>query len=284
MAGDWIPMRTDLWECPEVVRLLSAICPDSVRDPSKAVREKSKIIGALFRTWALFDTYTDDGILHGYTAEVLNASVGMDNWAENLQHIGWLAINEQSVVMPEFNVWLSSSAKARLKDAQRKRNERKEASEDCPKPVRKSADKNRTTGQDRTGEYSEQNRTEQNRGEGLAMCEADLPDLATMHVDPLDIGTKMADGSVFNCISDGLLSNPAAVCSWFRRQLASTDPVLPGNRAALVLALCAARAATLKKNANSKTAYFVTLVAGCAWNGVKRHRMEAIKQLQEVLP
>lgn len=152
MAGDWIPMRTDLWECPEVVRLLSAICPDSVRDPSKAVREKSKIIGALFRTWSLFDTYTDDGILHGYTSEVLNAAVGIDGWAENLQHIGWLSINEQSLSMPGFETWLSSSAKARLKDAQRKRNSRKEASESCPKPVRKSADKNRTTGEERTGE------------------------------------------------------------------------------------------------------------------------------------
>lgn len=152
MAGDWIPMRTDLWECPEVVRLLSAICPDSVRDPSNAVREKSKIIGALFRTWSLFDTYTDDGILHGYTSEVLNAAVGIDGWAENLQHIGWLSINEQSLSMPGFETWLSSSAKARLKDAQRKRNSRKEASESCPKPVRKSADKNRTTGEERTGE------------------------------------------------------------------------------------------------------------------------------------
>lgn len=157
MAGDWIPMRTDLWECPEVVRLLSAICPDSVRDPSKAVREKSKIIGALFRTWSLFDTYTDDGILHGYTCEVLNAAVGIDGWAENLQHIGWLSINEQSLSMPGFETWLSSSAKARLKDSQRKRNSRKDASESCPKVVRKSADKSRTTGE----ESREENNTEE---------------------------------------------------------------------------------------------------------------------------
>lgn len=177
MAGDWIPMRTDLWECPEVVRLLSAICPDSVRDPSKAVREKSKIIGALFRTWSLFDTYTDDGILHGYTAEVLNSAVGIDGWAENLQHIGWLSINEQSLSMPGFETWLSSSAKARLKDAQRKRNSRKDASESCPKPVRKSADKNRTTGEERTGEISNTTHTPRDAGNSTpSTVEGSSPD------------------------------------------------------------------------------------------------------------
>lgn len=153
MAGDWIPMRTDLWDCPEVVRILSAMCPDAVRDTSKAVRMKSEILGAMFRTWSLFDTYTDDGILDGYTSDTLDAVVGIQGWSANLQHVGWLLIEAQRLVMPKFDAWLSSSAKARLKDAQRKRNERKQASEDCPKSVRKSTDKNRTTVQNNTEQY-----------------------------------------------------------------------------------------------------------------------------------
>lgn len=134
------------------------------------------------------------------------------------------------------------------------------------------------------GRDSEQNRTEQIGDDGLAKCEAELPDLAAAPVDPIDFGSKMQDGAVFTCISDGLLGSPSAVCSWFRRQLSTTAPVLPGNRAALVLTLCAARAAVMKKDANSKAAYFASLVSGRKWNGIKRHKEVAIKQLQEVLP
>lgn len=132
-------------------------------------------------------------------------------------------------------------------------------------------------------DITEQNRTEQNRGDGLADCEQDLPELAAMTVDPLEFGSKMQDGAVFKCLSDGHLSNPSTVCAWFRRQLSTTDPVLPGNQAALVLTLCAAKAAVLKKDADSKVGYFASLVAGRKWKGVKRFRTEAIKQLEEVL-
>jgi hypothetical protein len=87
MAGDWIPMQKDLWACPEVVRILSAICPQNVRnDADKCpqnvrssadkLRTKCEIVGAMFRTWSLFDTFSDDGILHGYNSETLNEEIG----------------------------------------------------------------------------------------------------------------------------------------------------------------------------------------------------------------
>jgi len=152
MAGDWIPVRTGLANEPEVVRIVSAICPQSVHDLSARVRTTSAVIGALVQTWALFDSLTDDGILHGYTAEWLNAQVGIDGFAENLQHVGWLVLHEQSVEMPGFTTWLGHSAKRRLKDAQRKRAERKTPSANRPQNVRIAADKKRTTGQDRREE------------------------------------------------------------------------------------------------------------------------------------
>lgn len=132
MAGDWIPMKVDLWECPEVVRILSAICPQNVRDVSatcphdvhtmsERTRAKCEVIGALHRTWSLFDQHSDDGVLHGYDAFSLNEAVGIHNWAENLQHVGWLIINEDSLEMPGFSRFLGQSAKKRIKDAERKR-------------------------------------------------------------------------------------------------------------------------------------------------------------------
>lgn len=180
MAGDWIPMRTDLWDCPKVVRILSAICPDFVRDASKAVQEKSRIIGALYRTWSIFDTYTHDGILDGYTEQTLDSMVGMQGWCANLQHVGWLIIEPQRLIMTEFDVWLSSSAKARLKDRQRKKNERSEESDKRPKSVRKNLDKNRTTGQESTEE--EVNTLSPAPSQGRPTSKEEVLDYAKSHV------------------------------------------------------------------------------------------------------
>ena len=156
MAGDWIPMRSDLWDCPQVVRILSAMCPQDVRTVSETVRIKSELIGALFRLWSLFDTYTDDGILQGYDAVTLNQMVGIDDFAENLEAVGWLKIRPNALEMPGFSRHLGQSAKRRMRDAQRKRDSRKSASASCPQNVRSGADKKRTTEQNRTSKKKKQ--------------------------------------------------------------------------------------------------------------------------------
>jgi hypothetical protein len=132
---------------------------------SERVRIKSTILGALVRTWGIFDSYTDDGILHGYDAHTLNEIVGLENWAENLQHIGWLEIRSQTLVMPGFDTWLSSSAKARMKDRERKRVSRKSTSEIRPENVQKSADQKRTTGEERREENKNKKPPKSPKGE-----------------------------------------------------------------------------------------------------------------------
>lgn len=128
MAGDWIKMRTDLWDHPKVVRIVSAICPDGVRDYSA----RCKIVGALYRTWALADTHADDGILDGYDAAALDFLVGIDGWALNLQHVGWLVVEPQRLVLNNFTKHNGITAKRRAEDAARKGR------------VRKVSEKNRT--------------------------------------------------------------------------------------------------------------------------------------------
>ncbi len=137
MAGDWIPMRTDLWECPQVVQILSAICPQG----ADRVRAHCLIIGALWRTWSLFDSYSADGKLSGYTEKDLDDAVGMEGWSLNLQHVGWLIVEPQVLIMPEFEEWMSNSSKRRKADARRKRKTRENVSAKCPQ----AADKMRTT-------------------------------------------------------------------------------------------------------------------------------------------
>jgi hypothetical protein len=139
LAGDWIKMRMDLWDHPKVVRIVSAICPQGVRDVSL----KCRVIGALYRTWAIADTHSEDGILDGYDAESLNASIGIDGWAENMQHVGWLVVESQRLIVPRFTEHNGESAKKRAEDAKRKRLVRKTSAK-RPQRVRKSADKKRT--------------------------------------------------------------------------------------------------------------------------------------------
>lgn len=139
MAGDWIKMQTHLWDHPKVVRILSAMCPQGVRDTSARCR----VIGALFRTWALADAHSEDGILDGYDADALDSAVGIEGWSMNLQHVGWLIVETQRLVVPRFSEHNGASAKRRSEDAKRKKNVRK-MSDDSPKNVRSRADKMRT--------------------------------------------------------------------------------------------------------------------------------------------
>ena len=167
-------MQPALWDCPEVVHLLSAMCPHSVHNLSNncpdVVQKTSDrmwarcaIVGALFRTWSLFDQHSTDGTLEHYDAAALNEAIGIEKWAENLQHVGWLIITPQSVVMPGFEKWMSQSAKRRLRDAVRKRMERdaspKSTSEICPQSVRNLSSEKRTRGEERRGQKSRDNNT-----------------------------------------------------------------------------------------------------------------------------
>jgi hypothetical protein len=138
LAGDWIKMRSNLWDHPKVVRIVSAICPQSVRDLSARCR----IIGALFRTWALADAHTEDGILDGYDADALDSAVGIEGWSANLQHVGWLIIEPQRLILPGFTDHGGQTAKRRAEDAARKGRVRK-ASAKSPQPSGQNAEQRR---------------------------------------------------------------------------------------------------------------------------------------------
>lgn len=148
MAGDWIKMRTDLWDHPKVVRIVSAICPDGVRNFS----ERCKIVGALYRTWALADTHADDGILDGYDAAALDFVVGIEGWSLNLQHVGWLTVEPQRLVLNNFAEHNGASAKRRAEDAARKGRVRKMSAK-CPQKNGQMSGKLKNREEKRREEY-----------------------------------------------------------------------------------------------------------------------------------
>ena len=114
MAGDWIKMRMDLKAHPKVVRIASALKADRLR-----------IIGGLYSAWCLFDNYSADGRMEGYTPEIFDEEIGLSGLAAAMISVGWLEQTSDGLVMPRFDAHNGQSAKRRAQDADRKREERK---------------------------------------------------------------------------------------------------------------------------------------------------------------
>lgn len=115
MAGDWIKMRMDLQTHPKVVRILSATGSD-----------KFRVIGGLHAVWSVFDQHSEDGVLPGYTPEVLDHIIGWEGFADAMIAVGWLECHDgESLSMPGFAEHNGKSAKRRAEDQKRKKDVRK---------------------------------------------------------------------------------------------------------------------------------------------------------------
>jgi hypothetical protein len=133
MAGDWMPVRLDLWDDPRIVRLDRALnCG------------RATAVGACVRLWAVADNYSQDGALPGYDAATVDATVGLNGFALAMEAIGWLTINSDGVVIPDFDRWNGRGAKRRLKDNRRKAADRKVSARDADKTRTKRGPQNRT--------------------------------------------------------------------------------------------------------------------------------------------
>lgn len=133
MAGDWIKLRIDLQTHPKVVRILSATKAD-----------KFRVIGGLHAVWSVFDTHSQDGVLHGYTPETLDHIIGWSGFSDGMIQVGWLEYDgKETLKLPEFAEHNGQSGKRRAEDQKRKRDGRK-----SPQSVRnlssESSDKKRT--------------------------------------------------------------------------------------------------------------------------------------------
>lgn len=108
MAGDWMKMRTNLWDDPRVSRLcgLTGKC-------------EATIIGALYWLWATADEHSEDGSLTGYTIAQIDRKTGVKGFGKALVTIGWLSETDDGVVIERFAEHNGASAKSRALTAKR---------------------------------------------------------------------------------------------------------------------------------------------------------------------
>lgn len=137
MAIDWIKVRSGLRRHPKVVRILSALKSDRLR-----------VVGGLVAVWSVFDEHSVDGVLPGYSFEMMDEEIGWPGFSQAMHGVGWLERDgDCGLVMPDFLEHNGESAKRRAEDSARKRRVRSSSAEDAdtrPKSVRKNTDKSRT--------------------------------------------------------------------------------------------------------------------------------------------
>jgi hypothetical protein len=102
MAGDWIKMRVDLRDDPTVFKLAEALGLDELH-----------VIGALFCFWAWVDKYSVDGHVDGATSRLIDKVASTPNFAEQMQIVGWLALDETGATIPNFERHNTESSKER---------------------------------------------------------------------------------------------------------------------------------------------------------------------------
>jgi hypothetical protein len=120
MAGDWIKMRSDLFTHPKVVRMASALKADRLR-----------VVGGLMSVWCLFDAHSADGKIEGYDFGTVDELLNWSGFAAAMSAVNWLAQDDESLVLPDFDKHNGQSAKRRAQDADRKREVRKASASDA---------------------------------------------------------------------------------------------------------------------------------------------------------
>lgn len=113
MAGDWIKMRSNLWDDPRITGLVDAT------DATEAA-----IVGGLYWLWATADQHSEDGVMPGLTLKAIDRKTGIKGLGDALVAIGWLADHPDGVRIIRFDEHNGASAKRRCTEAQRKANSR----------------------------------------------------------------------------------------------------------------------------------------------------------------
>lgn len=120
MAGDWIKMRSNLWDDPRVGALMDAT------DSGEAA-----VVGGLYWLWATADQHTEDGCMPGLTLRQIDRKTGVAGLGAALCQVGWLRETPEGVVIAKFEEHNGTSAKRRCTEAQRKANSRNLSASDA---------------------------------------------------------------------------------------------------------------------------------------------------------
>jgi len=131
-------MRTDLAGDPSTL-----IIADELNIPIEHA------IGLLHKFWCWADSQLTDGNAPTVTETRIDRYIGVTGFTKAIESAGWLVRNGHGITIPNFDNWMSQSAKTRLKTQQRVNKHRVKP---CNAPTVTKA-----LLQDSTGQYSKKN-------------------------------------------------------------------------------------------------------------------------------
>ena len=103
MAGDWIPMRTDLTDDPAVLAIAAAVGIDEFA-----------VVGRLHRLWSWANGHLTDGHAKAVTVQWVDRYVDATGFAAAMLDAGWLRTRSGGIEFPLFDRWNSQGAKRRV--------------------------------------------------------------------------------------------------------------------------------------------------------------------------
>lgn len=128
MAGNWIKLRHDLLDAPEVRRLARATGLD-----------RDQVYGKLFRLWSWADRHGLNGHIDAELEDV-DDQVGQVGFGAALVSVGWLVSQDGGIEIPHWERHFSDSAKARGLAVKRMERVRcAKSATDPPEPVARAA-------------------------------------------------------------------------------------------------------------------------------------------------
>lgn len=125
MAGDWIKMRSNIKDDPDVVLMAGNLSLDEYA-----------IVGRLHSIWAWLDQHSTTGTNVRITSAYLDRLTACPGFADAMRSIDWLRGRDGDLEFPNFERHNGESAKRRASDTKRKQENRtnvRAKADICPK-------------------------------------------------------------------------------------------------------------------------------------------------------
>lgn len=135
MAGNWLKIESVTPDKEEIhtIAVSLDISPDDA-------------FGKVFRVWRWFNDHTINGKTKWVSMAFINSLIGLNNFAEQMEKVGWLKVTTRGVTVPKFDRHNSESAKARGLAKKRQADKRSRDSHgdvtEKPLPEKKRKEKN----------------------------------------------------------------------------------------------------------------------------------------------
>lgn len=114
MAGDWIPVRTNIARAREILTISESLDID-----------RHLVLGLLVDFWTWLSEESVTNVTRGVTpVHLVSVIGGTEEFWRKVEEVGWARFSNGDLTIPNWEHWMGESTKTRMKQVLRKRRER----------------------------------------------------------------------------------------------------------------------------------------------------------------